>query len=92
MDIEKIKEKLDKAEAKQLAQWWCLLNRWRWPTEFGIPEDKNAKRPNKRSQIMNIIENSIGMKECLREWNIDSMPGKEFDIWWDRNNRGYGGR
>lgn len=71
------------ADTKTLARWWCLLNRFEWPTEgLGAPEPQEYKKGSRRGQIMNAIMDRIGLKECLREWNADSMPGEAFDQWW----------
>lgn len=32
------------------------------------------------------IMQRIGLKECLREWNRELMPGALFDEWWEACN------
>lgn len=69
-----------------LAEWWCLLNKWEWPREgLGepdpVPEKHDGNR--RRGQIMNAICDRIGIRECLREWNRNNMPGPIFDEWWN---------
>ena len=64
-----------------LAKWWYLLNSWEWPAELPDPELQRPPVPNRRSAIMRVIEQRIGFKECLREWNRERMPGALFDEW-----------
>ena len=67
----------------EAATWWCALNRWEWPANLPNPEPvSNGKNP-RRSALMHAIHSRIGLKECLREWNKDGMPGKQFDVWWE---------
>ena len=77
---------IDAAPALMLAEWWCLLNKWGWPADgLGEPDpmpDKDKATMTRRSAIMNEISGRIGMRECLREWNRDTMPGEQFDAWW----------
>lgn len=76
------------AEASELvaAEWWCLLNRWEWPLE-GLGEPDPVPEPRtgttRRGEIMCEISERIGMRECLREWNREHLPGLAFDQWWD---------
>lgn len=61
-----------------LAEWWCLLNKWRWPhVGLGKPDPVPEKYDSnsRRGQIMNAICARIGIHECLREWNRDYVPG-----------------
>jgi hypothetical protein len=66
---------LKTTDHKTLAQWWCALNRWQWPSELGEPEQPYVDGNPRRNLIMREIRNIIGHKECLREWNIDRIPG-----------------
>ena len=66
------------APASTLAEWWCLLNKWRWPhAGLGEPDPVPEKYDSngRRGQIMNAICARIGIRECLREWNRDNVPG-----------------
>ena len=78
---------LGATDSKTLAKWWCLLNRWDWPKELGEAEPRDAPQPKKRTELMNEISRIIGHKECLREWNKDSMLGETFDTWYAGNFR-----
>ena len=33
--------------------------------------------------LMDWIESNIGLKACLREWNID-MSDEAFELWWSK--------
>lgn len=78
---------LNVATDKTLAEWWCLLNRYEWPEKIPNPTPRDAAIPNRRGALMNEIVSRIGMKECLREWNKDSMPGEQFDEWYRNRPR-----
>lgn len=76
------------ADTKTLARWWCLLNRFDWPMDgLGAPEPPEYTPGGRRGQIMGAIMDRIGPKECLREWNADSMPGEAFDQWWNNQRQ-----
>lgn len=64
-----------------LAQWWCQLNSHGWPEALGEPEPRDAPEPRRRTILMNKIMETIGFKECLREWNKETLPGEAFDNW-----------
>ena len=70
-------EALEQADNKTLATWWCVLNRHQWP-------DALPKNDERRWDIMSWIMQHIGIKECLREWNKDDLPGEHFDNWYNR--------
>lgn len=79
------REAIAEAPDRTLAEWWCLLNKWEWPRAgLGEPDPIHEKREgiSRRGQIMNAIFGRIGPRECLREWNRDTMPGAAFDEWW----------
>lgn len=40
-----------------------------------------VNRREKSYSLMAWIEEEIGTKACLREWNSD-MSDKDFDLWW----------
>lgn len=66
-----------------LAKWWCELNAWDWPEGLSDEEPKTYSPNGRRGQIMNWISEKIGFKECLRHWNMETMPGVQFDDWFD---------
>ena len=74
---------LNQADTATLAKWWCELNRFGWPDAFLEPEPAKHVRHGRRSEMMNWIMDKIGIKECLREWNVDTRPGQKFDDWFD---------
>ncbi len=74
------------ADESILAKWWCELNSWGWPAELGEPEPVGGANPL-RSEIMANIVGRIGIKECLREWNRERLPGEAFDAWWDNKEQ-----
>ena len=80
---------LDGAPSLMLAEWWCRLNKGEWPTDGLGQADPEVKpwRPNtRRDEIMNWISGRIGISECLREWNRETLPGDLFDAWWKTPN------
>jgi hypothetical protein len=78
------KAAIEQADTATLAKWWCLLNKFEWPAHgLGTPEPAEYKPGSRRGQIMAAIMDRIGLRECLREWNAETMPGEAFDQWWD---------
>lgn len=79
---------IETAPTLMLAEWWCTLNKWGWPKEGLGEEDPPTKHPfnpnSRRASIMQAIVHRIGHKECLREWNKDTMSPKEFEEWYNR--------
>lgn len=78
---------LEAATDETLAQWLGDINAWRWPSELADEEPKEYVPGGRRGQIMNWITDKIGLKECLRYWNMENMPGAEFDRWYDNGMR-----
>ena len=70
------------SDKKTLARWWCQFNRFKIPEDF--PGPKPATPPGGNWFIMQQIEDKIGLKECLREWNKDQMPGDKFDAYFEK--------
>lgn len=71
---------------KVQAQWWCMLNSWKWPAEIPnefppVPHEQYTPE-NRRSYLMAWLESRIGHKACNREWNIDRMTDEEHENWW----------
>lgn len=75
---------LETATKAQLASWWSELNHYGWPGELPFPEPSEYIANGRRSQIMNWIMKRIGLKECLRDWNKESMTNKQFESWWNK--------
>lgn len=83
---------LEGVPENQLAAIWCRLNCHErddrikpWPANWD--EMTGEARQKFIWPIMCEIMKKIGLKECLREWNKERMPGKEFDDWWARGKR-----
>jgi hypothetical protein len=76
---------------KRMAEIWCTLNIWEFPEELKAFEPKNwngSKKIGRHSEVtpfMEYIQSTIGLKECLREWNKERIPGDHFDLWWEQN-------
>lgn len=64
------------------AELWCALNRGEWQPELGPEPDDHRERHKIIWPRMVQIMGRIGIKECLREWNREEMPGAVFDEWW----------
>jgi len=67
---------LNAQDNKTLASWWSILNRHEWP------EGLDELIESQRWPIMCWIEDKIGRKECLRDWNKERMSDEEFEKWW----------
>jgi hypothetical protein len=81
---------LEPQTTQTLAEWWCLLNRWGWPTKLRNPEERELGEPianTRRWEIMCWIADKIGEKECSREWNKDTMGDAEHEAWWRKHGR-----
>lgn len=59
--------------------FWCELNHGKLPKEL-INIDKGFFTI---SDIMKYISNTIGKKECLREWNKNRLSVSEFEEFFD---------
>ena len=63
---------LERQPLDVLPVWWCVLNRWGWPK--GLPDEEDQPGPmhkltKRRRSMMEWIEQRVGMKACLAEWN-----------------------
>ena len=76
-------EILEQEDNLTLAQYWSELNHYDWPAKIPNPEPKKHEANSRRGEIMGWIMNKIGLKECLRDWNKERMPGEQFDLWWN---------
>lgn len=76
----------------QLADFWCILNRWEWPKEIPNPEpvlDPIMKCSTPRRDVfMREIESIVGHKLCSKRWNKDRMNDEEFEDFWKGNYEG----
>lgn len=69
-----------------LAEWWCMLNRWKWPAD--LPDEEVPERRatgTRRWAIMCFIEDRIGERAIFREWNR-YRTDEEFEEFWARRN------
>ena len=75
------------------ARIWCALNKHEWPKELDSVKPSNwSELPHAEKQrisweLMCEAEDAIGIKECLREWNRETIPGEQFDAWWSNGRR-----
>lgn len=84
-EIEKIiLEQTDQRKAEMA----CELNRWKWPEELKKfkPDDYCDGRTRESYRhgidIIHFIEDIIGHKAFLKEWNRDNMSEEEFETWY----------
>lgn len=77
---------MNEFDPSYLARIWCSLNNYEWPEALGPKPPSYTKDDRTWWPVMKAIETTIGLKECLREWNKDNKPGDEFDQWWDRQH------
>lgn len=72
-------------DEKTAALWWGELNSWGWP-EILLPKDSDKYIVGgRRSQMMRLIEDRLGMKYILRISNSD-MTDSEFEDFWNMNH------
>ena len=64
-------------EPATLAEWWCKLNRYE--IVDGLVDRTTSK--NYWWSIMCWIQKRIGVRACLRQWNLH-MSDDEFDDFW----------
>ena len=51
------------------AAWdWCVLNAWGWPKNEDKP-DSGAAREARAQYLMDTIQRTVGLKNCLEVWN-----------------------
>lgn len=72
---------LAQQDMRTLARWWNLINAYDWPEELENPEPRHYISGGRRGQLMRWIENSIGLRACIREHNMD-MPEEIFNSFW----------
>ena len=76
----------------QLAEFWCIFNRWDWPKEIPNPEpvlDPIMKCFTPRRDVyLKEITELVGHKLCLRVGNKDRMNDEEFEDFWAGNYEG----
>lgn len=71
-----------------LSTYWCELNLARCPTKL---ENVRASSDT-MIKIMNWIVARVGIKVCLKEWNMsylgaDNKSEAEFEAWWRNSGR-----
>lgn len=66
-----------------LAEWWCVLNRWKWPEGLSdAPHPPIQYEANDaRAQLMHWIDDKVGHKFILRHHNRE-MPDEVFESFW----------
>lgn len=79
-------QQLSRQTPQTLAEWYCDLNRWKWPAELGDEESPEEFREvsaakTRRLQIMNWIQARVGEKLVSRVWN-HKMTDDEHEEWW----------
>ena len=91
----------EKSTQRVFAKWWCQLNTWKWPPDWGtqpqwvaemlaIPyREQSDEHKQKYHLLMDALEAVATRKECLRYWNVclhPRMTEREFEDWWKENN------
>lgn len=83
-------EALARQDDRTLAEWWCELNRWKWPEGLPDPEspDVYSNAMDVRWSVMQEIAGRVEDRLISRVWNKD-MPDDVFESFW-RRERGPG--
>lgn len=92
------KKDLEKIDKTRLARWFDIFNKWGWPEDYIYPKpegfddfiyyDKSETNPYTRYGAsrwhMDVIEEMIGKKECLRYHHLNNLKIKnyQFEVWW----------
>lgn len=79
-------EILSKQSNIVLANWFCLLNTWNWPTAIPEPEPSQYFKDSRRGETMSWIKNRVGQRLVLRVWNKD-MTDEQFEDFYKRKNK-----
>lgn len=83
---EEIKRIILEQTDQRKAEMACEINSWGWPKELEqfIPEGYGVDGESWRegTEIMYFIEDIIGHKAFLKEWNKDRMTETEFEEWY----------
>jgi hypothetical protein len=80
------------------ARWWCSLNHWEWPEDWGKPPGEFARLQMLEAEecflefnrleynkLMDALELVAGRKECLRVHNVENrqaMTNEQFEEFW----------
>jgi len=72
---------LERKEPEDLAVWWCLLNRERWPQP--LPNPDLTFTGLRRNDVMEWIDTRIGHKPCARAWYY-AMTDEQFEDYWNQ--------
>lgn len=71
-----------------LAEWYALLNTFKWPTDLPNPEPPHHKAGGRRSELMAWIKEAIGERAVSRHWNR-WMTDEEFNDFWRGVHEGH---
>lgn len=91
-EVNRILPLLAKLSNTKRAKVWCALNGYNIPEGIEPPHfwhigGTNVRKRKVTKPLMDAIEQQIGLKDCLREWNKDAMTREEFDAYWKRNGK-----
>lgn len=90
MILNDIKKMLVKQPIKRLAQMYCEINSWKWPSELKKFKPEKYEAGNQSCRfgiaIMDMIKEIIGDKTCSREWNRKTMTNEQFERWYGKTH------
>jgi hypothetical protein len=58
-----------------LAERWCIWNRWEWPADVPKPDDPVERYLAALDGMRKAVE-QIGIKKCLEFWNSDEFAAR----------------
>jgi hypothetical protein len=76
---------LENSDWRVLVEWWSTLNSWGWPEELLPEESPRDRQGQRRTRIMNFIDNKLGHKTVLWHINVNidkGMTSEEFEDFW----------
>ncbi len=96
MDTEKITDTdyktIWEADWGVCAKWWDELNSWRWPEELYPEEAPQIQPKSRRTSLMSIIEEKVGIKFLLMKANTtreeNPMTFWQFEDFWRGTHMG----
>jgi len=77
---------------EELAEWYCILNRWEWPKE--IPDPEPVPKPvmsgetPRRDALFDAICSIVPHKLRSYTWNKDRMTKEDHEKWFKETFRG----